>query len=118
PSEDTGDYDQPFPIIQFETEVGASETTCQPNGVGCIVPPVGAQFYPFFAVTKNGGDDDNDDDRERCTLLFGNFSGHGINNFGGAAQYGASNLPWFFGQNSSGPQSNPCMPHRKGRDEH
>ena len=78
---------------------------------------MGAKFYPFYAVKKNGGNDDSSDDWENCTLLFGNFSGRGINNFGGAAQYGASNLYWFFGQNSSGPRSNPCIPHPKGQDE-
>jgi hypothetical protein len=51
-------------------------------------------------------------------LLFGNFSGTDINDFGGDAQYGAPNLYWFFGQNSGGPQSNPCIPqpdHRNRR---
>jgi hypothetical protein len=117
PSDDTGKYNQPFPIIQFETEIAASETACQPNGVGCVVPPVGAQFYPFYALAKNGDNDDSSDDRENCTLLFGNFSGNGIKNFGGDAQYGAPNLYWFFGQISNGPQSNPCIPHPKGQDE-
>ena len=45
-----------------------------------------------------------------CTLLFGDFRGPDINNFGRDAQYGASNLYWFFGQNSGGPRSNPCIP--------
>jgi hypothetical protein len=105
-SDNSGNYDQPFPIIQFETDVGGSEVTCQPNGVGCVVPPAGAQFYPFFALTGN----QDDDGRDKCTLLFGNFSGHDIDNFGGDAQYGAPNLAHFFGQNTSGPVSNPCLP--------
>jgi hypothetical protein len=117
PSDDTGKYDQPFPIIQFQTDVAASEKTCQPNGVGCVVPPVGAKFYPFYAVAKNGDNDDSSDDQENCTLLFGSLSGRGIDNFGGDAQYGAPNLSWFFGQNTSGPLSNPCIPHPKGEDE-
>jgi hypothetical protein len=116
-SDDTGKYDQPFPIIQFETDVSASEQTCQPNGVGCVVPPVGAQFYPFYAVASDRENDEGGDGQS-CALLFGNFSGHDINNFGGDAQYGPSNLPWFFGQNSGGPRSNPCIPHPKGQDEH
>jgi hypothetical protein len=110
-SDATDDYDQAFPIIQFETTVSGSEgTACQTNGVGCVVPPVGAQFYPFFALVDNRDEDNRGDDRGRCTLLFGNFSGPDINDFGGDAQYGASNLYWFFGQNSGGPQSNPCIP--------
>ena len=105
-SDDSRDYDQPFPIVQFETDVGGSEAACQPNGVGSVVPPAGAQFYPFFALTGN----QDDDGQDKCTLLFGNFSGHDIDNFGGDAQYGAPNLAHFFGQNTSGPVSNPCIP--------
>jgi hypothetical protein len=78
----------------------ASEAACQPNGVGCVVPPRGARFYPFFALTSN----------PTCALLFGNFSGRGIDNFGGDAQYGAPNLVHYFGQNTSGPVTNPCTP--------
>jgi hypothetical protein len=117
PSDGTGNYDQPFPIIQFETDVAASETACKPDGTGCVVPPVGAQFYPFFALAKNTDNDDSSNDQENCTLLFGNFSGRGINSFGGTAQYGAPNLSWFFGQNSGGPRRNPCTPHPKPQGE-
>ena len=98
-------YDQPYPIMQFETDVSASEGTCQSNGVGCVVPPVGAKFYPYFSVS---GSEPN------CTLLFGNVSGSGINNFGRDAQWGASNLPWYFGANTSGPRANPCIPQSGG----
>ncbi len=102
-----GKYDQPYPIVQFETDVAASEDACQPSGVGCVVPPAGAQFYPFFALAKDGS---NYDGEGGCTLLFGNFRGFGINNFGGDRQYGTPNLPWFFGTISAGPQANPCTP--------
>ena len=109
-SDDSGDYNQPFPIIQLETDVSSSESTCKPNGVGCVVPPVGAAFYPFYALkgSTDGGSQGN------CTLLFGNFSGVGVNNFGRDKQYGTSNLSWFFGQNSGGPQVNPCIPNPGG----
>jgi hypothetical protein len=129
---DSGDYDQPFPIIQFETDVSSSESTCHPNGVGCVVPPVGARFYPFYALKgsnngrdrenggdrENGRDRENGGDRENCTLLFGNFRGSGIDNFGRDKQYGTSNLSWFFGQNSNGPRTNPCIPRTGGIDQH
>jgi len=100
-SEGDSSFDQPFPIMQFEATISDSETTCQPNGVGCLVPPQGARFYPFYALQQSRGS---------CALLFGDYSGPGINNFGGDAQYGPSNLPWFFGQNSGGPVANPCIP--------
>lgn len=104
-----GRYNQPFPIIQIETEASASEAGCKPNGVGCVVPPTGAQFYPFYAL---GTDQDNGGvNSQACTLLFGNFTGTGINNFGGQAQYGTPNLYWFFAQNTNGPAANPCIPH-------
>ena len=109
-SDDSGVYDQPFPIVQFETDVAGSEAACQPNGVGCVVPPAGAQFYPFFALARDRRDDGGGDDRGNCALLFGNFNGREIDNFGGDAQYGAPNLAHFFGQNTSGPVSNPCLP--------
>jgi len=104
-SDGTGPYDQAFPIIQFETTVSGSESTCMPNGVGCVIPPAGAKFYPFFALARDGNATS-----KNCALLFGNLSGSEISNFGGDAQYGAPNLYWFFGQNSGGPQSNPCLP--------
>src|ERR1700733_12836670 len=100
-----GNYTEVYPIIQLETDVPASETTCQSNGVGCVVPPVGAQFYPFYAVTDSY-------DSFRCTLVFGDFSGPRVDNFGGDKGWGTSNLPWFFGTNSSGPRANPCLPQR------
>jgi hypothetical protein len=78
---------------------------------------VGAQFYPFYSLAKSRDNDDSSNDWENCALLFGNLSGRGINNFGGTAQYGVPNLSWFFGQNSGGPRSNPCIPHPKGQDE-
>lgn len=94
-----------YPIILLETDMPASETTCQSDGVGCVVPPVGAQFYLFYAVTDS-------DDSFHCTLVFGDFSGPRVDNFGGDKGWGTSNLPWFFGTNSSGPRANPCIPQR------
>jgi hypothetical protein len=93
-----GQYEQPYPLIQIETDVGASESTCQPDGTGCTVPPSVAAFYPFYATSK---------DRENCVLEFGNLSGAGIDNFGGDAQYGPPNLAWFFGHEQRWPSAKP-----------
>jgi hypothetical protein len=100
-----GDFNQSYSIFQFETDVSASEATCQPNGEGCVVPPAGAKFYPYYSIAdgSNGG-------QTGCTLMFGNISGAGIKTYGRDAQYGTPNLSWFFGQNSSGPVANPCLP--------
>ncbi len=103
-SDRDGEYSQPFGIVQFETTVSDSEQSCQSDGNGCDVPPKRARFYPFYALQQSGNDISS------CALLFGNFNGSGINNFGRDQQYGPANLPWFFGQNSSGPVVNPCTP--------
>jgi hypothetical protein len=100
-SDDGAGYVQPFPIMQIETDVSASEQTCQPNGVGCDVPPKHARFYPYYSFAGSSGS---------CSILFGNISGSGVNTLGGSKQYGAPNLSWFFGQNTDGPQVNPCIP--------
>lgn len=96
-----GRYEHRYPQVQIETDVGASESTCQPSGAGCTVPPPGAAFYPFYATSTKRG---------RCEMLFGNFSGRGIDDLGGDAQYGTPNLAWFFGTNSGGLQPNLCNP--------
>jgi hypothetical protein len=93
----SGVYNEPYPQVQFETDVGASESTCHTTGVGCLVPPRHAQFYPFYSLSTSSG----------CALQFGNLSGADFNNFGGDAQYGTPNLAWFFGTNSGGVESNP-----------
>ena len=111
----SSNYRNSYPILQFETDVLASETsTCNPDGSGCTVPPAGAAFYPFYSVqgeedtlapasTFGGGHTD-----DSCVFEFGNLT-RGVNNFGKDAQYGTPNLPWFFGTASGGPQANPCL---------
>jgi hypothetical protein len=69
---------------------------------------VGAQFYPFYAV-------ENSASVSTWALVFGNITGPGVNTFGRDKQWGAADLPWFFGQNTSGPRPNPCIP-QTGRD--
>lgn len=97
-----GEYVQPYRVMQIETDVILSETTCNTNnGKGCVVPPRGAKFYPSYAVTTED---------QNCTLMFGNFGGSGINNFGAVKQYGTPNNTWFFANNSGGVQPNPCTP--------
>jgi hypothetical protein len=111
-SQSSGGFNQSYPIMQWETNVSASESSpplavgCQPNGVGCVVPPTGAQFYPYYSV---GNSDGQGGWEPGCTLLFGNISGPGINTYGRDRQFGTPDLAWFFGQNSSGPFANPCV---------
>ena len=92
---------QGYGTIQFETDVPASESTCTPSGSGCTVPPKGAAFYPFYATSSVSG----------CTATFGNdVANETVSDFGKDAQYGGSNVAWFFGTNSGGVRNNPCVP--------
>jgi hypothetical protein len=94
-------YVNTYPTMQFETTVSASEAGCQPSGAGCVVPPTGAAFYPFYTQVKQDGD---------CMFSFGDvIRNRTVNDFGQDAQYGGPNLPWFFGQNSSGELPTPCL---------
>src|SRR5579871_1391491 len=104
-SDASGRYDQAYPIMQFETDISATNSNCQPNGIGCTVPPANARFYPFWSVQTGGGWPADGS----CTLLFGDMTGAGILDFGRDKEYGAADLPWFFGQNSSGPVATPCL---------
>jgi hypothetical protein len=110
-------YSRAYPQVIFETDVAASESTCNfTTGAGCVVPPPGAAFYPFYSLARHrgGGDDEGDrrDSHGSCYLAFGNdIAGATVNDFGKLAQYGSPNLAWFAGTLSGGVQANPCLPH-------
>ena len=96
-------YNGTYPIMQFETDVLASETSCNPtDGTGCSVLPPGATFYPFYSVANQGN--------YGCVFEFGNIT-RGVNTFGKLARYGTPNLAWYGGTASGGPVVNPCGGH-------
>lgn len=96
-----GAYVEHYPSLLFETEVLSTEkATCKSNGSGCTVPPPGAAFYPFYAQSGYGAN---------CVLTFGNdIIGATVNDFGRDAEYGSSDLNWFFGTADSGVRADPC----------
>jgi hypothetical protein len=58
------------------------ESTCNPRtGKGCVLPPKGAHFYPFFTLAKVGG---------ACVWEFGNMPNG--DTFGRDNQYGTAGL--------------------------
>jgi hypothetical protein len=97
---------QNYDRVAFETDLprieNATSPPCQrhisnpsdPNpGSGCVNPPVGATFYPFFSTTSAGGS---------CVWqLGGPFIKGTTNNFGGssAAEFGPL-LPLFYPANT------------------
>jgi hypothetical protein len=102
---------QPYPQIQFETDVPASEFLCNTTtGLNCDVKPLGSKFYPFWSL--------NDTQRLRhvgaptgaCVWNFGNvLPGVTKQTFGGDAQYGVSDIARFGGTNASKVLPNPAV---------
>jgi hypothetical protein len=102
----------PYPQVQFETDVPASEQLCNvATGAGCVVPPIGApgKFYPFWSLTNEqrlkgvAGDG-------VCLWNFGNdIAGVTMHDFGKAKQYGRPDLARFGGTTISKVLTNPAL---------
>ena len=97
---------KPYPQIQFETNVGASEILCDTTtGSGCTVPPQGSNFYPFWSLSKHPAPFASD--RTGCAWNFGNVLPNTFKTFGKDAQYGTPNVARFAGTSTSPVQANP-----------
>ena len=98
-------YSDPYPTIQFKTDIPDSETYCNfTNGVGCIVPPTGAAFYPFYSQLGSGSG---------CRMTIGNdIPGLTTNDFGKDAEYGSyAVVEGYLGYGNFGSIiPNPCTP--------
>jgi len=71
-----------YSTIQFEADLPAIEETCDTvTGAGCVNPPPGAAFYPFYSTRLDGG---------TCSWQEGgNFIPGTLNNYGGSsAEFG------------------------------
>ena len=104
-TDDRRGYSSGYPALQFQTDVPASEVnTCNfATGVGCVAPPVGAAFYPFYS--QLGGEWEHE-----CLLTFGNdIAGRTTNDFGKDAQYGSPSAR-YVGDLAGGLMRNPCTP--------
>ncbi len=97
---------RPYPLIQFETSASGSEFLCNTNtGAGCVVPPAGSRFYPFWSLSPTSSALGSF--TTRCVWNFGNVLPSTIRTFGKDAQYGPPDLSWFGGTNISRPMTNP-----------
>jgi hypothetical protein len=104
----------PYPTVQFETDVGASEILCNvATGAGCTAPPAGAAFYPFWTIGNQQspfGSPAPVKQQTVCLWNFGNsIAGTTTDNLGGAAEYGTPNVTRFAGTLTSPPQPNPQL---------
>jgi hypothetical protein len=86
-----------YPNIQYQTDVGASELSCNVRtGAGCTAQPNGAPFYPFWTLghprTATGAF------RGVCVWSFGNdIANKTVLDFGKVAQYGTPDTARFAG---------------------
>jgi hypothetical protein len=113
----TGPLDRsghPYPSIQFETNVAASENDCNTaTGAGCTAVPRGAAFYPFWTLGHtNGvaGIPGFTPFGQVCAWSFGNrIAGVTTNDFGGTAEYGVPDVARFAGTLTSPVLPNPQL---------
>jgi hypothetical protein len=101
----------PYPKIQFETDVPASESLCNvTTGKGCLVKPLGSQFYPFWSLNNTQRLRGVGAPRGACVWNFGNLlPGVTKRTFGKDAQYGAPDLAVFGGTSISKVFRNPAV---------
>jgi hypothetical protein len=97
---------RPYPQIQFETNVGASEILCDVStGKGCTVPAQGSKFYPFWSLSLQPAPLGSH--QTACEWNFGNVLPKTFKTFGKDAQYGKPDLAIFGGTSTSPVQANP-----------
>ncbi len=94
-------HGNPYPSVQFETDLAASENDCNVvTGAGCTAPPHGAAFYPYWTLGRSSSDGDAQAGHgaSGCLWNFGNtIPGTTVNALGGTAEYGSPNTARFAG---------------------
>ena len=102
---------QPYPKVQFETDVPGSAFLCNVfTGNLCTTPPVGAKFYPFWTLTSKKGQNVGHGlfPGGACVWNFGDvIKGVTTRTLGKASQYGEPNLARYGGTTISPVRANP-----------
>ncbi len=97
---------QPYPQIQFESDIGGSSALCNVStGAGCTVPPISAAFYPYWSLSPLS--DALGSHTTACVWNFGKDLPNTINDFGKDAQYGTPDVARYGGTIISTVQPNP-----------
>jgi hypothetical protein len=93
-----------YPNVQFESNVGGSSALCDvATGAGCTVPPIGAQFYPFWTLGQQFHALGTP--ITACVWNFGNTQPNTVLNFGKDAEYGTPDVA-----RCAGTLTSPVMP--------
>ena len=106
---------KPYPTIQFESDIGGSSNLCDvATGTDCTVPPISADFYPFWSLSSSAGQSWSGQSWSGqapsgvCVWNFGKaIQGVTKQDFGGDAQYGTPNVARYGGTIISQPTKNP-----------
>ncbi len=100
----------PYPQIQFETDAPGSEFLCNfSTQKNCVVPPLGAKFYPFWTLTNIASQRIGSlFPAGACTWNFGNVIPNvTTSTFGRDAQYGSADFARYGGTAASTVRANP-----------
>ena len=102
---------QPYPAIQFESDIGGSSNLCNTvTGQDCTVPPISGNFYPFWSLNNTQALAGSGLPGGSCIWNFGNsLPGVTVNDFGGDGQYGSPNVARYGGTIISGVRTNPTL---------
>jgi hypothetical protein len=108
---------QPYPQVEFETDINGSAYQCNTaTGADCDVPPLDANFYPFYSLSKStdmyGFSTQQTGNLPgmqgtSCVWTFGNDLPTTVQDFGRDAEYGSPDLSWYGGTSISAPVANP-----------
>jgi hypothetical protein len=102
----------PYPNIQFETDIAGSEAFCNvANGEHCAVPPAApATFYPFWTIGTQAAPTGFPGAATQCLWNFGNnIAGVTTESFGGDAEYGVPDIARYGGTLTSPVIANPQL---------
>jgi hypothetical protein len=108
-------YGQPYPQVQFETDIGGSSALCNTaTGAGCTAPPIGARFYPYWTLSHpqrtDGQSGQSDGGRGGCLWNFGtDIPSVTTNDLGRDAQYGTPDVARYGGTLISPVEGNPTL---------
>jgi hypothetical protein len=98
---------QPYPQIQFETDINGSAYLCNTTtGEDCTVPPISAHFYPYYSLSGPTSFPLGQSSTS-CVWTFGGNLSNTIENFGGDAEYGTPDVSRYGGTSTGAVLPNP-----------
>jgi hypothetical protein len=99
----------PYPTVQFETDIGGSEFLCNTfDGSNCDVKPLGSDFYPFYSLNDSQTLKGVTTPAGACVWNFGNVLRNvTTQDFGKDAEYGTPDTARYGGTSTSAPIANP-----------